>query len=73
MNNIVQNQDSGLTKFECTVIMTTLIGIFFAILIPYLMGIKEIVVMFMNSLVVITFNVVAWSIIRDRFRYLFED
>ena len=71
--NIVQNQDSGLTKFEYTVIMTTLIGIFFAILIPYLMGIKEIVVMFMISLVVITFNVVAWSIIRDRFRYLFED
>lgn len=71
--DIVQNKDSGLTKFEYTVIMTTLIGIFFTILIPYLMGIKEIVVMFMISLVVITFNVVAWSIIRDRFRCLFED
>lgn len=70
--NIVQNQDSGLSKFEYTVIMTSLIEIFFAILIPSLMGVNNILVIFIITVIVVVVNVFYWNIIRYRWKYLFE-
>jgi len=73
MNNIVQNQDSGITKFEYTVIMTSLFEIFITIFITHLVGINNILVIFVFSLIVITINIMYWIAVKNNYGYIFED
>ena len=72
MNNIVQNQDSGLTKYEYIVIMTSLIEILITILITSFFGVNEIFVIGVFSLIVVIINCVYWRIIKSKYIDLFK-
>lgn len=73
MNNIVQIQDSGITKYEYTVIMTSLIEIFITILVTTSMGIYNILVISLFSFIVLIINFVYWNKVKNRCGYLFEE
>lgn len=73
MKTIVQNQDSGFTKFEYTIIMTSLIEILITLLITSLMNINNVIIISLFSIIVVIINIVYWNVVKNKWNYLFED
>ena len=68
MNEIIQNQDSGLSKFEYTVIMSSLIVAVICMSIVYIIGCKSVLYLTVVGITSIVMNIFYWvNINSERF------